>query len=169
MKELVLDAKKNYNPDQSTWMEYHANRKNLTVKSTSISELDKDRDFFKGYCLFLDEFTGDVEKVMVRNLARLLGLRCIVANTNAVIANLLDKTQSTMSRTSGVAVVWSIVFTRLNRDHLDGAEYLINPVDAKNSLFMTYPTPLYENKHLTVYVKQGIHLVDVPWNCEYTR
>ena len=169
LKGLVLDAK-NYDPDQSTWMEYHANRKNLIVRSTSISELKKDRDFFKGYCLFLDEFTGAVEKVMIRNLARLLGLRCIVANTNAIIANCLDKSpRYSMSRTSGVAVVWSIVFTRLNRDHLDGAEYLINPVDVKNSLFITYPSLSENAKHLTVYVKQGIHLVNVPWKYEYTR
>lgn len=68
-----------------------------------------------------------------------------------------------------IAEVWSIVFTRLNRDHLDGADYLINPVNVKNPLFLTYPPLSEKDKHLTVYVKQGIHLVNVPWKYEYTR
>ena len=117
-KELVLDAKKHYDSlpesDRCEWMEYHANRKNLLIQSTSIAELEEDRAFFKGYDLFLDEFSGDIEKVFIRNIARTIGLRCIVANTNAIIANLTGKVQADFSRESDADEVWSIVFTRLN-------------------------------------------------------
>ena len=117
-KKLIEDAKDNYDQipevERPEWMDYHSRSKDLLVESVSIEDLKKDASFFKGYCVFLDEFTGDVEKVLIRNFSRIIGLRCIVANTNAVISNLTGKVQSAMSRESGLKDAWSIVFTRLN-------------------------------------------------------
>lgn len=111
---LVEDARTNYDTldaeSRPAWMEYHAHRTNFKFSQKSINEVPV--DFFKGYCLFLDEFRGKKWAIYIRNLARIIGLRCCVSNTNAKVANLVGKNHSHMS---GVEreYVWSIVITEL--------------------------------------------------------
>lgn len=111
---LVKDAKHNYDTQnidfRPSWLKYHAERNNFEFKPVAIDDIQK--GFFDGYCLFLDEFRGHNWAVYIRNLARAVGLRCVVSNTNAEVANLVGKNQSDMSGSAG-AFVWSIVVTEL--------------------------------------------------------
>ena len=154
-KELVLDAKKNYDPlpesDRCEWMEYHANRKNLLIQSTSIAELEEDRAFFKGYDLFLDELSGDIEKVFICNIARTIGLRCIIVNTNAAItANFTGKVQADFSRKSDADEVWSIVFTRLNPVSRNVMKNIYKIDELKQKLLGCYPE--FERRHFEYFM-----------------
>ena len=113
--KLVEDARTNYDTldakSRPSWMEYHAHRTNFKFSSKSINEVPV--DFFKGYCLFLDEFRGGNKwAIYIRNLARIVGLRCCVSNTNAKVANPVGKNHSHMSGVEG-EYVWSIVITEL--------------------------------------------------------
>ena len=160
LKELINDARRNFDTipesERLEWMKYHAHRKDLFIESASIKDFASDGNFFKGYCLFLDEFVGDIEKVLIRNLSRLIGLRCIVANTNAIIANLTGKIQSSMSRTSGYKDVWSIVIAHLNSVSLSVLENvyhisnliekLLNRCDKSESAHFKYFTDLLAGK-----------------------
>lgn len=107
LKSLVLDGNSNFN--QGSWMLYHATRSDFLITRARISDIPV--GFFNGYCLFLDEFVGKDWAVYVRNLARAVGLRCVVANTNTRITNLTGKTKA--SGSEGVEV-WSIIVNRLN-------------------------------------------------------
>ena len=112
--KLVEDARMNYDTldveTRPAWMEYHANRTNFNVSAKSLHEIPT--NFFEGYSLFLDEFRGHDWAIFIRNLARAVGLRCCVSNTNAKVANLVGKHQSRMSGSAG-EFVWSIVVTEL--------------------------------------------------------
>ena len=113
---LIMDAESNFdqNAPGNNWMKFHAHRKNLKIVPTTIEKFQETiQSKCSGYCLFLDEFIGINWAVLIRNLARVIGLRCIVANTNTEIANITGKAQSLMSRTE-LNNVWSIVITRLN-------------------------------------------------------
>jgi hypothetical protein len=59
------------------------------------------------FCVLLDEFVADGWSIYLRNLARAVGLPCIVSNTNTNIANLA-------SRGSDVNNCWSLVCSRLD-------------------------------------------------------
>jgi hypothetical protein len=108
--ELVNDANLNYgNRSSIPWMKYHAQRKGFRFKAISVSDISS--GFFDGYCLFLDEFFGSRETVYLRNLARTVGLRTIVSNTNSSIVNLDG--QMHMSGGNGMNV-WSLVITYLD-------------------------------------------------------
>lgn len=78
------------------WLLYHANRTNIVFAAKSIEEIP--RNYFEGYVLHWDEFRGHDWAIFVRNLARVIGLRCVVCSTNANVANCIDKEQSQMSR-----------------------------------------------------------------------
>ena len=107
---LVNDAKLNYHGDVP-WMQFHAQRKEEEVTFLATRIIDLKLDFFKGYCLFIDEFVAKDWGIYLRNLARAVGLRCVVSNTNTRITNLTGKAHS--SRGEGINI-WSIVFNRLN-------------------------------------------------------
>lgn len=90
---LVQDAKANYDtldPEtRPSWMEYHAKRKNFRFRHFSITELPL--SIFEGYCLYLDDFVTEPWAIFIRNLARSVGLRCIVTNTDAKVANFVEQ------------------------------------------------------------------------------
>ena len=119
---LVEDAKKDFltidEKDRKPWMQYHAERmgKDLSFEAKSIVEFRaKYRHYFDGFCLFLDEFISEPWSVFIRNLARAVGLSCIVANTNGKIANLTGKSNVNFSGVSYTIrrSIWSIVITSL--------------------------------------------------------
>ena len=67
------------------------------------------------FCLFLDEFLSKEWSVYIRNLARAVGLICIVSNTNTNIANLVSKgVESSREGAGQDRESWSLVFRRLN-------------------------------------------------------
>jgi len=113
---LVQISRLNFSStSQIPWMQYLSQLAQFDFPAYSYSEFvtfQQAQNFnFSGFCLFLDEFVGADWAVYVRNLARLIGLRCVVSNTNARIGNLVGKSSS-----SGATVeyVWSIVITRLD-------------------------------------------------------
>ena len=118
---LIEDANENYlkKPEETRgpWMKYHAERKgkNFSFEAKTISAFKKNFKRFKGFCLFLDEFIGEPWAIFIRNLARVIGLRCIVANTNGKIANLTGKSSVNFSGVSKMSrqSIWSIVITSL--------------------------------------------------------
>ena len=123
--KLVEDARLNYDESRQPWMEYHAHRTSFNVIPKSISELPVNVDFFKDFSLFLDEFRGYDWAIYIRNLARAIGLRCCVSNTNAKVANLVGKHQSIMSGAEG-EFVWSVVVTELKLSNYQTLNYLTN-------------------------------------------
>lgn len=76
----------------------------------SIEKIKKQPKFFKGFVLFLDEFVSSKWATYIRNLARSIGLTCLVANTNTRVANLVG-TESCSGSTD--LRIWSIVITSL--------------------------------------------------------
>lgn len=113
---LVEHAKKHYDTlsedSRPPWMEYYAGRNETNFKVTGKSINQIPANFFAGYILFLDEFKAKECAIFVRNLARAIGIRCCVSNTNAKVVNLVGKHQSIMSGSSAESV-WSIVVTEL--------------------------------------------------------
>ena len=111
---LVNDAKSYYDiidaSSRPSWLEYHANRKTFKFFTKSIDEIPP--DFFKGYCLFLDEYEGMDYQVFLRNLAQVVGLRCVISNTNDQISSFLGIDHLDSSKTSDNSI-WSIVVNEL--------------------------------------------------------
>ncbi len=101
-------------PQPASWMKIYTQPHSFTYRPASISELQEFLSSRK-YCLFLDEFKTDPWVVLVRNLARAVGLRCVIANTNTNIANVIGKDNT--SGAEGTAA-WSLVVCRLNGSRL---------------------------------------------------
>ena len=123
--ELVEHARQNYDSLNVDWMQYYANRSrtNFNVTAKSIGQILA--NYFDGYTLFLDEFKGHEYAIFIRNLARAVGIRCCVSNTNAKVANLVGKHQSIMSGYSAESV-WSIVVTELKLSNYQTLNALTN-------------------------------------------
>lgn len=108
--KLIQDSNLNYSSENSVpWMKYYSTLPNLNITAISVGEIQP--EFFNGYCLFLDEFIETSWAVYIRNLARAVGLRCVLANTNTRIANLTGK--RTCSGGFG-EYIWSIIVNQLN-------------------------------------------------------
>lgn len=116
-KALVdhLNLKSVENPSVP-WMELLAD--SLKFEYSPISMFDvinarsRDSDYFKDVCVFLDEFVNEDNAVLVRNLCRAVNLNCLVANTNAKVANVgVGKEKASRGRGD---LVWSIVFSELS-------------------------------------------------------
>ena len=132
--KLVKDAKMNYdtlNADsRKPWMQYYANQTNFAFPVKSISEISP--NFFKGYTLFLDEFSGHDWAIYIRNLARAAGIRCCcVSSANKKVANLAENHQLRMSGAEG-EYVWSIVVTELKLANYQTLNSLTNIDDSIN-------------------------------------
>lgn len=102
--------------DEGSWMRFHSDRNDFKYSGKTPVEF---KAFLKNknhkYCFFLDEFVGESYNVLLRNLARGVGLRCIVANTNSDIGNLIGHAQSLKSRVEWSACqIWSVIFNFLN-------------------------------------------------------
>ena len=117
-----------------TWMEFHAHRRDDRSKfyfsPMSISDARKRSHEFEKYFLFLDEFVGHPWAVIVRNLARAIGLSGIVANTNSDIGNLSGYEQAGSSGDDDKNEAWSMIVTLLNEF------YWVDPetIDSSNPL-----------------------------------
>jgi hypothetical protein len=111
---LVKESCDNFKQSNLPWMKYHAQRPDFEFMPLSYSEfltMSKNKNLFTGFCLFLDEFMDHDWSVFIRNLARKIGLTCVVANTNSRIGNLVGSHRSSGSSN---ARVWSFVVTRLD-------------------------------------------------------
>ena len=102
--KIVQDAAATYDSYSESvrpdWMKFYCDRSQMDslIKPVSLNILKtKYLNLFKNYCVFLDEFSEAFWSVFIRNIVRALGLRCIVANTNTDIANLVGKSHSSMS------------------------------------------------------------------------
>ena len=96
-------------PADMNWMLFHATRPNFKFTTCKISQVRT--DFFKDFCLFLDEFSAERWAVFVRNLAHAVGLNCVVANTNTKIANVIGRESASGGEGQ---YVWSVVITKLD-------------------------------------------------------
>lgn len=98
------------------WMKHFAEIKHFPFEPVSINdfkvavtELNSTK-----FVLFLDEFQAAPDCIFVRNVVRAAGLRCIVANTNSKITNLIG-TSSASRRAK--PIIWALVVTRLDGVH----------------------------------------------------
>jgi hypothetical protein len=120
---LVKDARANCS-SKKCWMQYHSMRSNFEFLPVSHDDLRLLNFNFSGFCLFLDEFSNSNWSVYVRNLARKVGLRCVVANTNSKIAgNLWDRSGGSGADS---VPVWSFVVTFFDRMSLFVVDSLYN-------------------------------------------
>jgi hypothetical protein len=108
---LIDDAQSNEIQVDSSWMRYHATRPDFSFRRLSINDIEcRPSNLFKGFVLFLDEFVTSNWAIYVRNLARAVGLSCLVANTNSKVANLVGS--ENCSGSSDLSI-WSIVVISL--------------------------------------------------------
>ena len=101
------------------WMNFYTSGLTEFVCHTiSIEEfIELKETIEEPFCVFLDEFFSDDWTLYVRNLSRLVGLTCIVSNTNTKVANLVTKGVDESRDDADVLNTWSIVFRRL--DNID--------------------------------------------------
>lgn len=97
--------------DSKSWMDRFAKKESFEFERKKISDVSL--GYFAGYCLYLDEFSEEPWSVYIRNLARVIGLRCICSKTNSRIANFVGKNAATGTGYGGMKI-WSIVIVRLN-------------------------------------------------------
>jgi hypothetical protein len=120
----------------SDWMNHFANLEinpNANIKAISKTEYLTDPtclQFMRKFYVFLDEFVGDPELIYIRNLCRLIGLTCVVASTNAKVANLIGLSKKSGSRSEDPSL-WSIVVPSLP---LIPKEVILKNFGLKNSL-----------------------------------
>ncbi len=141
------------------WMSKYANLEGFDYGTLTIPEFKaKVGHLLKKFCLFLDEFTAADECLLIRNLARLCGLKCIVSNTNTRIANLVGPSGGSRGApTKG----YSIVFTRLNNASLkvlESPKYKINEAVANAIAQLLDPGTVTEKmlKSLILSCRPGI-------------
>lgn len=119
LAELIKHSEKKFKSTKITgkteenWMKFYSKISNLNeFEAMTLTEFENLKPKNK-YFVFLDEFGVKNWMVLIRNLARRVGLRCVVANTNTNIANLTGKSEYSCSRVDSRSV-WSIVINRLN-------------------------------------------------------
>lgn len=134
-KAIILQSE-SCNVDRGGWLRKLSTMEGLVYKKETIENF---RDFLQSqsqtlkfkYAVFLDEFVGDIEKVFIRNLARAVGLRCVVANTNTNVANLVGGSHVS-SRASDKAI-WSLVVNKLDSANIE----VLNELMGFSSLLAT--------------------------------
>ena len=99
---------------QVNWMSFYAHHiASFDCFPVTIQEfIEKRQTISAPFCLFLDEFILDPWAIFVRNLARAVGLTCVVSNTNSNIVNV--EIDSELSRNGAIDEGWCLVFRRLN-------------------------------------------------------
>ncbi len=135
LSHLVDDAELYFsNPDAqkeySHWLHYYRRDRVIDFKPMSINEfyLNANLNLLRDkYFIFIDEFAAESNLIFVRNLCRYLGISCVLASTNARVANLIGK--STISGSGGAPPgPWSVVFNKL-------PTLLPSQIDHKSSVF----------------------------------
>ena len=108
------------------WMEFYATGVSpFDCNPISVEDfIDEVKKINVPFCVFLDEFLVDPWCAFVRNLARAVGLTCVVSNTNTNIVNFTVKISGT-SRTDNLDEGWCLLFCRL--DNIDLDVLLSNP------------------------------------------
>ncbi len=121
-------------PCDENWMDFHAQRGNFSFKPVPLS---KAVGKFDGYVLVLDEFFACLENTLIRNLARTLGLHCIVMNTNTKVANIVGKETSSAGTSNSI---WSLVVTKLGPAFKDVLNSEYGLIESIEKLLVTAPT-----------------------------
>ena len=97
-------------------MDFHAKRASFSFQAISVNTLEEQGFSFENFFLFLDEFEDSEWTLLVRNLARAVGLRCMVAKTNTNVASLAVKSNvNALFSRGNPNHVLSIVIYRLNK------------------------------------------------------
>ena len=148
--KYLIEAFEGKSEQPTLWMENYAQPLSFAFIPASISELNP---FLRSrnYCLFLDEFTAKPWAVLIRNLARAVGLRCIIANTNTKIANVIGK-----DNTSGSAgkAAWSFVVCRLNGASMSILNDELQLFDSFSSIARhRYPDEPFEDGKLFAFIE----------------
>ncbi len=90
----IIEKTESWAPD-ADWMRKYANLEGFDFGTLTIPEFKaKVGHLLKNFYLFLDNFTAADECLLIRSLARICGLKCIVSNTNKRITNLVGPTGS---------------------------------------------------------------------------
>lgn len=111
--ELATRAQEFEANDTKTWMEHLAKLNGIKYSKKSFSRIPKDK--FAKLCIFLDEYAAETWTVFVRDLARIIGLKCLCANTNSKKANVIGS--KPVESGQGLDL-WSIVVVKLNSPSL---------------------------------------------------
>ena len=88
-------------------MRCHAQRPGFTFRPLT---LEKAIGKFSGYVLVLDEFSAEREDALVRNIARALGLHCMVMNTNTNVTTIVGRDTASAGASESI---WSFVVPKL--------------------------------------------------------
>lgn len=85
--KLVLRSKDNYDsvPEwaKPSWMKYLSQLKDFAFDPVSIKTIKEQfPGVFDGYCLYLDDYDGPFHAELIRNLARALGITCVIAGSH---------------------------------------------------------------------------------------
>lgn len=116
LKTLIMDAKEKNNLENislTDWMLYFSNLRINHEKQIEPISIEQFQDlpdfrFIKNkFYVFIDEFHGRQELVLLRNLCRIHGITCVLASTNANVTNLFESSIHTSSRVENPSV-WSV-------------------------------------------------------------
>jgi hypothetical protein len=122
LKAIIAEAKNLFkgfeNISLTNWMKYLSSINPITCSDfprVSIREFLNDPDYFEvinKFYMFIDEFSGEQELVLLKNICRLNGLTCVVASTNANIQNVVGTSPYTSSRVENPSI-WTVVVPSL--------------------------------------------------------
>lgn len=96
--------------EEFNWMDVFTKEQSFTFTQASVEDIISFTDCTK-FFLFLDEFIPESWVIFIRNLSRAIRLRCVVANTNTKIVNVVSKSSSASENSEAI---WSCVICRLN-------------------------------------------------------
>ncbi len=98
--------------NSGSWIRFYADLEAFSFRALTFKESEQIAGPIKeSFCLFLDEFTVGDKQLLIRNLARLCGLKCVVSNSNTRIADLFDPSRTGRGK---VSKGYPVVFNRLN-------------------------------------------------------
>ncbi len=98
--------------NSGSWIRFYADLEAFSFRALTFKEFEQIAGPIKeSFCLFLDEFTVGDKQLLIRNLARLCGLKCVVSNSNTRIADLFGPSRTGRGEASKG---YSVVFNRLN-------------------------------------------------------
>ena len=105
-----LDPTKNRND----WMYHFSRTRDIKYEPITIKDIREtvSKNYGTKYCVFLDEFRGDIELVLILNLIRRLRTSCIVASTNSDVANLIGDSPAS---SSPLLCLWNFLSQYMNR------------------------------------------------------
>ena len=117
LKSLLEDAEEYAsNPKKpQEWMRHLCREREIEYQPISIFDFISNvryRQFISNNFVFLDEFSGDIGCIFLRNLLRFLSMTCVVSSTNSKVANLIGTSPGAGSR-GELPRIWCVASNQL--------------------------------------------------------